>query len=180
MGLVRTACGRDTEHVIDLVLDDTAEAGAVYERRAGAQSPIEFVRGSAARCDAVVLGLDLGASGASIEEALDGLAGGCAVYAVCACPGCAADEALPRFAALERACGKRGLDWRGGLAIGAAQAVTAFEHLPRLGFWRRPVSEGTDRLLLALRCGMPAGAIAARQGPLRRAFAALLLRLRHR
>lgn len=176
VGLASCPCGRNAAQVIDLVLDDMAEAGAVYERQGATENPVEFVRGTTAGCDAVALGMD--GTDARFGDRLGELEAGCAVYAVCACAGCAAEEALGCLGALEEACEQHGLLWRGGLAIEDAQAVAPFEHSPRLGFWRRPVSGAVDRLLLAVRCGGNAGLFATRQGPLRRAFAWVLLRMR--
>ncbi len=181
MGLVRCAAdGDEATRAIELLLGDAAEAGAAYERRAGAERPVEFARGTAGvggtSVDAVILGLD--GTGARFGDVLDSLSAGTSVYAVCACVGCPAEEALTCLHALEEACDQRGLVWSGGIAIGHAQVVGAFERSPRMGFWRRPVSEALDLMLLAVRCGADAGLAAVRPGPLRRAFAGLLLRLR--
>lgn len=166
----------EAARAIELLLDDAVEAGAAYERRSGAERPVEFARGTTAGCDAVILGVD-GTNAESGGE-LGSLAAGTAVYAVCACTESRADEVLACLWALERACGQRGLAWRGGLTVEDAQVAAAFEHSPRLGFWRRPVSRGIDQMLLAVRCGSDASLEAVRPGALRRAYAALLLRRR--
>ncbi len=171
VGLVDCAVGKKAGRATRPLLDDLAEAGAVYERRSGAENPIEFVRGGVAGCEALILVLD--GCDASFGDVLDAAEAGAAVYAVCACMDCAAEEALGCLWALEQACEQRGLAWRGGLAVGDAQVVPAFERSPRLGFWRRPVSEGLDELLLCVRCGADAGRRAVRPGPLRRARAAI-------
>ncbi len=171
VGLVDCAVGKKAGRATRPLLDDLAEAGAVYERRSGAERPIEFVRGCVAGCEALILGLD--GCDATFGDVLDPAEAGAAIYAVCVCMDCPAEEALGCLWALEQACEQRGLAWRGGLAIGDAQVVPAFEHSPRLGFWRRPVSEGLDGLLLCVRCGADAGRQAMRPGPLRRAFAAI-------
>lgn len=177
VGLVACATSDgEASRTIELLLDDAAEAGAVYERRSGAKIPVEFTRGTTAGCDAVILGLD--GTGARFGDVLDSLSAGTSVYAVCACVGCPAEEALNCLHALEEACDQRGLAWAGGVAVGHAMVIGAFERSPRLGFWRRPVSEALDLMLLAVRCGADAGLAAVRPGPLRRAFAGLLLRLR--
>ncbi len=175
VGLVDCAVGKKAGRATRPLLDDLAEAGAVYERRSGAERPIEFVRGCVAGCEALILGLD--GCDATFGDVLDPAVPGTAIYAVCACMDCAPEEALGCLWALEQACEQRGLAWRGGLAIGDAQVVPAFEHSPRLGFWRRPVSEGLDGLLLCVRCGSDAGRQAVRPGPLRRAFAAIQPRI---
>lgn len=186
VGLVRCAAGEgEAARAIELLLDDAAEAGAVYERRADAERPVEFARGAAGGgetgfdgtgFDAVILGLD--GTDARFGDVLDSLSAGTSVYAVCVCVGCPAEEALGCLHALEEACDQRGLAWAGGVAVGHAQVVSAFERSPRLGFWRRPVSEALDLMLLAVRCGSDAGLAAVRPGPLRRAYARLLLRRR--
>lgn len=193
VGLVGCAERTEAARSVGLLLDEAAEAGTVYERRSCAERRVEFVRARArcrgsegcgtegaglAGCDTAILGLD--ATDARFDDALDSLAAGTAVYAVCVCMERRAEEALAYLHALEQACDQRSIDWGGGIAIENAQAVVAFEHSTRLGFWRRPVSEGIDRLLLAVRCGADAGLTVVRPGTLRRALAGLLLRLRGR
>ena len=48
-----------------------------------------------------------------------------------------------------------GLTWCGMLGIGNADALSSYDGYPRLGFWRRPVSEALDRLIGAVRSGLP-------------------------
>ena len=175
VGLVNAA-GRRCAGAAEVLLADMAEAGAVYERRSGVEKIIAFdrvgVEGDASACDAVVVALDV--ADARFGELLGRLRAGCAVYAACLCDECRAEEALATIYALEEACDQRGLVWRGALAIEDAQVIESFAGMPRMGFWRRPVFEAVDCMLLAVRCGAEAGRVPVRQGWLRRLRARLV------
>ena len=80
-------------------------------------------------------------------------------------------------ASLEAWCRENGLAWSGALVVEGARALPATWASPRLGWLRRPVSEGVDALVLALRTGSDAGVVRVRQSPARRAWSALLARL---
>ena len=175
VGLVNAA-GRRCAGVGEVLLADMAEAGAVYERRGGMEKVISFgcvgLEGDVSACDAVVVALDV--ADAQFGELLGRLRAGCAVYVVCLCVECQAEEALATIYALEEACDQRGLAWRGAFAIEDAQVIEPFAGMPRMGFWRRPVSEAVDCMLLAVRCGAEAGCVPVRQGWLRRLRARLV------
>ncbi|WP_321970822.1 hypothetical protein [Paratractidigestivibacter sp.] len=180
VALINLARANDARIELGLLLDDAAEAGAVYERRSGleTQTAFELVERTAALAshEAVVLGLDLG--DASFDEALAALDEGTMVYVVLSCGDNPAEQALGVLSIFGEICDERGLVWGGGIAVAHSQVVAAFEQAPRLGFWRRATSSAIDELLLRIRCGEEAGNIPARQGWLRRAAAAIVLRLR--
>lgn len=81
------------------------------------------------------------------------------VYAIAVAAG--RDEA-PAQQALEccaDACSRVGLAWSGGVAADGGKQLVRRIHGPRLGFWRRPLSQATDRLILALRLACSMGAL---------------------
>ncbi len=180
VGLLSLAEGPG-EAAVRFVLDDLAEAGAFYERHSGVLEPIEFVRlgpehlsaGSAAGpvpCDAFVLGfyLEQDAADEGWEQALAASLGalplGSAVYGVCCCAARGAPSCVAGLGALERLCDEAGLLYRGGMAVASAANLDRLHGRARMGRARRKVSEAADELLLAIRCGAHAGAIAARPG----------------
>lgn len=181
-GIVRGAGGRRPHRVglvcLDagekgaarLLLDDLAAATDAYERRTGmsdgAIELLELAGGSAAGVDALVVALGDDAPSCDLPH---GAQPGTPVYAILACDSDAAG--------LEAWCRENGLAWSGALVAEGARALPATWASPRLGWLRRPVSEGVDALVLALRTGSDAGVIRVRQSPARRAWCALLARL---
>ena len=75
-----------------------------------------------------------------------------------------AEDHDPEFAAssfksLKTFCSEYRLSWCGGLAVGASDMIPAVASAPRMGMMRRRLSEATDKLILAVRCGTDAGTI---------------------
>ncbi len=180
VGLLSLA-GGPGEAAVQFVLDDLAEAGAFYERHSGVVEPIEFVRlgpehlsaGSAdgpVSCDAFVLGFYLEEDAAdegwaqALAISLRVLSRGSAVYGVCCCAARGVASCVAGLEALERLCDEAGLLYRGGMAVASAANLDRLRGRARMGRARRKVSEAADELLLAVRCGAHAGAIAARSG----------------
>lgn len=153
-----------------LLLDDLAAATDVYERRAGmgddAIELLELADGSAADVDALVVALGRDAPLCDLPR---DARPGTPVYALLTCD----SEAT----GLEAWCRENGLAWSGALVVEGARTLPATWASPRLGWLRRPVSEGVDALVLALRTGSDAGVIRVRQSPARRAWSALLGKL---
>lgn len=58
---------------------------------------------------------------------------------------------------MERRCAALGLFWMGGLFLERADLVTAVRFKPRLGAWRRRVSESVDELIGCVRAQAPSG-----------------------
>ena len=165
------------------LLGDFAEAFAAYARHgaldegsipalerfpssddeaAGLDAPMRF--------DTVVLGLAICADGPTgrpprhmddlFERIRKAAVPGARVYAVCSAKSYGAGPIEPSFEALERSCAQAGLSWCGGLAVGGSAMIDgALRGAPRMGGIRRRLSEATDRLILAVRCGEPAGII---------------------
>lgn len=167
-GLVRLGAGE--KGTARLLLDDLAAATDAYERRAGmgddAIELLELADGSAAGVDALVVAL--GREVPLCDLPRDARPG-TPVYALLTCDSDAAS--------LEAWCRENGLVWSGALVVEGARALPATWASPRLGWLRRPVSEGVDALVLALRTGSDAGVVRVRQSLARRAWSALLARL---
>lgn len=103
-----------------------------------------------------------GAFGDSLASVLSHLEPGAQVYAVVCCESCDADEAWDTVSGLEKQCLEAGLLWCGGMVVPGAANLPRVWGKPRMGRARRRVSEATDELLLAIRCGEPAGTIIVR------------------
>ena len=173
-----------------LILDDLARACRVYSAHdaAGDQAaPVverfelnaamaagdERLRGADA-ADTWVIGTDAADAdaGGTCAERLAGLlrtAGSrqARVYAVTVCAGDdpqAAVRALDALMARVQAAGARPC---GGMAVPRAYEVAAAFPTARMGRRRRRLSEATDRLILALRCGQDAGTLTVRPCTLR-------------
>ena len=67
--------------------------------------------------------------------------------------------AAASFERLAPLCPPAGFAWQGGLAIGDGALAASAMGCARMGILRRSVSEATDRLILRVRCGGPAGVI---------------------
>lgn len=156
VGLVNLASGRG-RGVVRLLLDDLAEAGAVYERLSGVDEPVEF--GAEEPADTYVLGFY---AEDEVVATLPQLELGTQVYVVVCCESCDADEAWGAVSSLENQCSEAGLLWCGGMVVPGAANLPRVWGKPRMGWARRRVSEVTDELLLAIRCGEPAGVIVVR------------------
>lgn len=144
---------------VGCLLADFAEALPVYARLAGMAAP-ELAHARCDRdvagCDTVLIGLMLGAGAPDAGELpLSYAEPGTRVYALVCTegePGFAAQE----LEALAERCGARGLRWMGGLAVGDAAVLPRVAGRARMGWARRRVSEAVDRLIAAVRAGLPA------------------------
>lgn len=108
----------------------------------------------------VALALDLpdpDAPIAALSSALDhlgsGLLSGFPVYALLLTPSAQPGSLDHLSPALSSTCQAHGLSWNGALVIADAAILPALARSPRMGMFRRPVSEAIDRLILALRTG---------------------------
>lgn len=118
--------------------------------------------GALPACDTLLIGCDaddadVEAVAHTLSPALDRLEPGRYVYLLCDVTGSDDAPARELFSALERACEARGLIWMGGAAVLDHTFARAVHASARMGMMRRPVSEGIDELILALRSGLPAG-----------------------
>lgn len=117
-------------------------------------------RGSDARA---AVAADAGALPALLAQLGDMPAPGTRVYGLCAAFGATGSGASdgtanpPRAgdapSSLSAACRARGLVWCGSLTVEHADLLPRLALSPRMGIFRRPVSEATDRLILAVRTG---------------------------
>ena len=89
---------------------------------------------------------DLACSGALARETL--------VYAICNLGFYEPSQIGTSFLLLQNWCRAAGLLWCGGLAVGGGGMLTGLARSPRMGFMRRHTSEGTDRLIAAVRSGL--------------------------
>ena len=108
----------------------------------------------------VALALDLpdpDAPIAALSSTLDhlgsGLLSGSPVYALLLTPSAQLGSLDHLSPALSSTCQAHGLSWNGALVIADAAILPALARSPRMGMFRRPVSEAIDRLILALRTG---------------------------
>lgn len=117
-------------------------------------------RGSDARA---AVAADAGVLPALLAQLGDMPAPGARVYGLCAAFGATGSGAgdgtvdPPRAgdtpSSLSAACRARGLVWCGSLTVEHADLLPRLALSPRMGIFRRPVSEATDRLILAVRTG---------------------------
>lgn len=91
---------------------------------------------------------------------------GARVYAiVLGDAGCSANAMRGCAERIKDACLSLELAWGGALIIGDAWGLErALRTAPRMGFWRRKISEGTDRLVAAARSGLPVSECQLRAG----------------
>lgn len=120
------------------------------------------------QCDTVVVSaaaVDI-CPGATAAEALRRLAElglvapGTRVGAIVASDDWDASAASATCDALRAACDAAGLVWIGGVAVGGGALIPRLMKSPRLGMWRRPLSEAVDRLIAAVRMGCTLGELA--------------------
>lgn len=159
------------------LLDDLADALRVYDRltRQGteaSETPIELTRlvpgdirqqpSPIPSCDALVCGLalagdrdDPGDIRAAIREILRACMPGTRIYAISCSSTTDRSVSREHLMHLMRACEKARCTWSGGLALNDAAAIAAQTCAPRMGILRRTRSEAIDRLIMAVRCGIP-------------------------
>lgn len=182
---------RELDQAAGLLLDDFAEAFAVYARlsaaghgNAAATVPVlqrislsemsTCARGAldeTDRFDAVVIGF--AAEYPHAPNISHMVVPGARVYAVGALADVAASDGADQrniveaFGALAQACRRDGLAWSGHLAVASAEVLPRLTRSPRMGMYRRPVSEAIDRLILSVRTSSPFASEAVRPGACR-------------
>lgn len=156
----------ETHALPSLMANDFEDALGAYSEIGGTRPPA--VLHSLEReptVDAVVI--IFAASDARLtEDLLADLESTCLVYALASDDTDDAKDALRALDALKDACNTQGLSWRGGLAIPCRVWYETHMAKPRMGCARRPLSEATDDIVLALRCGNYAG-VSIVKAPLR-------------
>ena len=156
----------ETHALPSLMSNDFEDALGAYSEIGGTRPPAvsHSLEGEPA-VDAVVI--IFSASDARLaEDLLANLESKCLVYALASENTDDAKDALRTLDALKDACNKRGLSWRGGLAVPCRVWYEAHMARPRMGSARRSLSEATDDVVLALRCGNYAG-VSIVKAPLR-------------
>lgn len=152
------------------VLDDFEEAFNVYARHdadPGMLAPEifrfdmagmdEHDKRKLSHFDTLVIGCALG--GRSIERLQGFLAQGTRLYAIAVSDDYKVGHVVLSLTSLKDTCSEQGLSWYGGLAVGADNLIPYMRGKPRMGMLRRRLSEATDKLILAVRCGTDAGTI---------------------
>ena len=155
-----------TRTLPSLMANDFEDALGAYSEIGGTRPPAvsHSLEGEPA-VDAVVI--IFSASDAQLaEDLLANLESTCLVYALASNDAEDAENALKALDALKDACNKQGLSWRGGLAVPCRAWYEAHMARPRMGSARRSLSEATDDVVLALRCGNYAG-VSIVKAPLR-------------
>ena len=160
VGLVDLSAGA-ADGAAGLLLADLAEAMRVYDRLGHAgeagYEPLEVMRvepEGVGEVDSLVVALGEGAA----VPALDGLAlaTGQRVYGLGVFAGDVPGGAST-FGSLAAACVAVGAVWCGVLVAPRAGLVARFAPGPRMGLFRRGVSEAMDDLIVAIRSGIPVG-----------------------
>ena len=169
--------GDNCSSAIAFILDDFEEAFNVYARHdADPDARISDIThldasrtsedGMEARpsFDTVILGYDACENdlpGRIANQLHDLLTPGMRLYAIATAKDHDPELAASSFKSLETFCSEYRLSWCGGLAVGASDMIPAIAKTPRMGMVRRRLSEATDKLILAVRCGTDAGALTA-------------------
>ena len=151
------ALGDRSSALPGLLLDDFEDALGAYARLGGMPAPTR-VEG-AGDCDALVISARTG--DISGLEKLAPAAGSLA-YALLAHEGTRPDEALRAQEQLGELLARRGAELAGCALVPLASHLEARMGCARMGHARRNVSEATDELVLALRCGATCGTIPVR------------------
>lgn len=156
----------ETRALPSLMANDFEDALGAYSEIGGTRPPAvsHSLEGEPA-VDAVVIIFAVSAARLA-ENLLANLESKCLVYALASDDTDDAKDALRALDALKDACNKHGLSWRGGLAVPCRAWYEAHMAKPRMGCARRSLSEATDDVVLALRCGNYTG-VSVVKAPLR-------------
>lgn len=149
--------------VAALLLEDFSSALAAYVWMSGALKPqVERVDGGTASlpdgATAIVVALPADEGAAKrLSRTLDVLglpetdAAPPLVYAIAYIKETAGTADASRLGSLAAACQARGTRWGGGIALGESALYPKLFRSPRLGAYRRPLSQAIDRLVAAAR-----------------------------
>ena len=147
----------ETHALPSLMANDFEDALGAYSEigRTRPPSVLHSLEGDPA-VDAVVI-MFAASDARLVAGLLASLEGTRLVYALASDDAEDAENALGALDALEDTCNTQGLSWRGGLAVPCRTWYEARMAKPRMGSARRSLSEATDDVVLALRCGNYAG-----------------------
>lgn len=156
----------ETHALPSLMANDFEDALGAYSEIGGTRPPAvsHSLEGDPA-IDAVVI-IFTSSDVRLAENLLTSLESTCLVYALASDDAEDAENALRALDALGDTCTTQGLSWRGGLAVPCRAWYEAHMAKPRMGSARRSLSEATDDVVLALRCGNYAG-VSIVKAPLR-------------
>lgn len=156
----------ETHALPSLMANDFEDALGAYSEIGGTRPPAvsHSLEGDPA-IDAVVVAFAANDAQSAVNL-LASLKSTCLVYALASEDSAGARDALKALEILRDACNKQGLSWRGGLAVPCRVWYEAHMARPRMGSARRSLSEATDDVVLALRCGNYAG-VSVVKAPLR-------------
>ena len=156
----------ETHALSSLMTSDFEGALGAYSEIGGTRPPavLRSLEGNPA-IDAVVI-IFAACDARLAEDLLANLESKCLIYALASDDTEDAKDAIRALDALKDACSKHGLSWRGGLAVPCRAWYEAHMAKPRMGSARRSLSEATDDIVLALRCGNYAG-VSIVKAPLR-------------
>lgn len=156
----------ETHALPSLIANDFEDALGAYSEIGGTRPPAisHSLEGDPA-IDAVVI-IFTSSDVRLAENLLANLESKCLVYALASDNAGDAENALRALDALKDACNEQGLSWMGGLVVPCRAWYEAHMGKPRMGGARRSLSEATDDVVLALRCGNYAG-VSVVKAPLR-------------
>lgn len=156
----------ETHALPSLMANDFEDALSAYSEIGGTRPPavLHSLEGEPT-VDAVVI-IFAASDARPTEDLLADLESTCLVYALAYDDTEDAKDALRALDALKKVCNELGLSWRGGLAIPCRAWYEMHMAKPRMGSARRSLSEATDDIVLALRCGDYAG-VSIVKAPLR-------------
>ena len=157
----------DEAHALpSLMANDFEDALGAYSEIGGTRPPaVLHSLEEKPALDAVVIAFATNDTPLAVNL-LAGLEGTSLVYALVSEDAADAKDALRVLDVLKDACNEQGLSWRGGLAVPCRAWYEAHMGKPRMGGARRSLSEATDDIVLALRCGNYAG-VSVVKAPLR-------------
>lgn len=156
----------ETHTLPSLMANDFEDALGAYSEIGGTRPPAvsHSLEGDPA-IDAVVVAFAANDAQSAVNL-LASLKSTCLVYALASEDSAGARNALKALDLLRDACSEQGLSWMGGLAVPCRVWYEARMSKPRMGSARRSLSEATDDIVLALRCGSYAG-VSVVKAPLR-------------
>lgn len=156
----------ETRALPSLMANDFEDALGAYSEIGGTRPPaVSHSLEDDPAIDAVVVAFAANDAQSAVNL-LASLKSTCLVYALASEDSAGARDSLKALDILRDACSEQGLSWMGGLAVPCRAWYESHMAKPRMGCARRPLSEATDDIVLALRCGNYAG-VSVVKAPLR-------------
>lgn len=142
-----------------------SSTGATRERRTAAGQESAAAKPPSQSCSALVFAIDAPAAvpmqnyERACSAAFAMAEAGARVYAIVTVPGENAADGERLLQHLTSTCAGTGCRWSGGLVVTDAELIPRLMRAPRLGAWRRPVSETIDTLVAAIRLNCSLNAV---------------------